>query len=298
MTQNAGDSNEITREFLDSICIEERLLNSNLADTGFDFFGHHYSTPIMSAAFSHLEDNGGVKLARGFHQAGALNWWGMSGDEEITAIYKEGPDTVRIIKPYADSSKVYHRIEQALSFGAVGVGMDIDHAYSGNGTYDNVLGEEMRPVSTDQLSEYIKAAKGTPFIIKGVLSVHDAVMAKEAGASAVVVSHHHGMIQYMVPPLAVLPDIRRAVGRRFKIYVDCGMDTAYDAFKALALGADGVCVSRSILEDLRSGGEEAVAARVGKMTGTLRTIMSRAGAGTLKDLSPEMLWFKEEYRKI
>ena len=128
--------------------------------------------------------------------------------------------------------------------------------------------------------------------------MHDAVMAKEAGASAVVVSHHHGMIQYMVPPLAVLPDIRRAVGRRFKIYVDCGMDTAYDAFKALALGADGVCVSRSILEDLRSGGEEAVAARVGKMTGTLRTIMSRAGAGTLKDLSPEMLWFKEEYRKI
>ena len=284
MTQNAGDSNEITREFLDSICIEERLLNSNLADTGFDFFGHHYSTPIMSAAFSHLEDNGGVKLARGFHQAGALNWWGMSGDEEITAIYKEGPDTVRIIKPYADSSKVYHRIEQALSFGAVGVGMDIDHAYSRNGTYDNVLGEEMRPVSTDQLSEYIKAAKGTPFIIKGVLSVHD-------------VSHHHGMIQYMVPPLAVLPDIRRAVGRSFKIYVDCGMDTAYDAFKALALGADGVCVSRSILEDLRSGGDEAVAARIGKMTGTLRSIMSRAGAGALSDLGPEMLWFKEEYRK-
>ena len=139
MTQNAGDSNEITREFLDSICIEERLLNSDLADTGFDFFGHHYSTPIMSAAFSHLEDNGGVKLARGFHKAGALNWWGMSGDEEITAIYQEGPDTVRIIKPYADSSKVYHRIAQALSFGAVGVGMDIDHAYSGNGTYDNVL---------------------------------------------------------------------------------------------------------------------------------------------------------------
>src|SRR3712207_6931307 len=50
-------------------------------------------------------------------------------------------------------------------------------------------------------------------------------------------SHHHGMMQYSVPPLMILPEILSAVSNQIPVFVDCGIESGYDAYKALALGA-------------------------------------------------------------
>ena len=71
--------------------------------------------------------------------------------------------------------------------------MDIDHAFNSEGGYDNVFGLPMKPKSTQELAEFVAAAK-VPFIVKGVLSPEDAEKSVKAGAAGLVVSHHHGTL--------------------------------------------------------------------------------------------------------
>ena len=289
----SGDSNQITRDYLDSLMIEQRLIGSDLPSTETVILGKRFATPVMNAAFSHLESGhpgSPAAMAEGFKAAGGLNWWGMSTDEEMEKIYATGADTVEIIKPYADEDMIFHRIAFALEHGAFAVGMDIDHAFDGSGHYDNVAGIEMRPKSAAQLRAYVEAAKGKPFVVKGVLSVQDALACRDAGVSAIMVSHHHGIFPFAVPPLMILPDIAEAVGDDMELYVDCGMQSGMDVFKALALGAKAVSVSRHILEKVFEGGAKGTEQEVRKMTGELAAVMARTGFASVDAINSDILW--------
>ena len=52
---------------------------------------------------------------------------------------------------------------------------------------------------------------------------------------------------------------------KMTIFVDCSMDTGYDAYKALALGADAVSVGRGILAPLLKEGKDGVVNKVKRM---------------------------------
>ena len=289
------DSNKITREYLDSLLIEQRLIDSVLPSAGTVILGREYDTPVMNAAFSHLEQGHPgypAQMAEGFKAAHALNMWGMSTDEEMEKIYATGADTVEIIKPYKDEALIYHRIEFALTHGAVAVGMDIDHAYGRNGSYDEIHGIPMEPKSLKQLSDYVKASSGKPFVIKGVLSVQDAEKCVEAGVKAIMVSHHHGIFDSAVPPLQILPKIREAVGDSVEIYADCGFESGLDVFKALALGAKAVSVSRHILDKTFESGSMGVTEEVRRMTGELVSVMGRCGFSTTDSIDDSVIWHR------
>ncbi|MDQ9893225.1 alpha-hydroxy-acid oxidizing protein, partial [Acinetobacter baumannii] len=75
--------------------------------------------------------------------------------------------------------------------------------------------------------------------------VKGALKALEAGASAIIVSNHGGRVLDQCPATAeVLEDIVKAVNGKMKIFVDGGIRSGVDVFKALALGADGVVIAR------------------------------------------------------
>lgn len=286
-------TDEITREYFDSMLITPRYLDSDLPDLSIEMFGRTYKTPIMTAALSHLHntcENGMVEFAKGAKEMGALHFVGMGEDKELEDIIASGADTVKIVKPHADDAEVFRKIEHAVKNGAVAVGMDIDHAISWNGEYDNVFGLPMRPKTTAQLAEYVKAA-GVPFIVKGVLSAADAEKCVEAGAAAVLVSHHHGIMNCMVPPLFILPEIVAAVNGQAKIIVDCGIESGMDVFKALALGADGVGVGRNLMGPLKDGAK-GVAARIDEMNRELITVMARTGAKTVAEIDPSVIRYR------
>lgn len=290
---NNNDSNKITRDYLDSLLIEQRLIDSTLPSAKTTILGKEYSTPIMNAAFSHLEKGHPgypAAMAEGFKNAGAMNMWGMSTDEEMEKIYATGADTIEIIKPYADESQIFHRIEFALSHNATAVGMDIDHAYGKNGAYDVVAGIPMEPKSLEQIKRYVEAAKGTPFVVKGVLSTSDALKCVEAGVSAIIISHHHGIFDGVVPPLQALPEIKEAIGDKLEIYADCGFETALDVFKALAVGAKAVSVSRTILDKTFELGAEGITKEIDTMTSELISIMGRCGFATTDSINDSILW--------
>ena len=198
--QLTSNSDKITRDYFDSLLIETRYLDAELPSTEMTLFGEVFRTPIMTAALSHLHNsarNGMTIYARAAALSGAVHWVGMGSDQELEDIVATGARTIKIIKPHADNREVFRKIEHAVKVGCMAVGMDIDHAFNSEGGYDNVFGLPMKAKSTEELTDFVQAA-GVPFIAKGVLSPHDAERCMKAGCAGMVVSHHHGMIQYAV----------------------------------------------------------------------------------------------------
>ena len=288
-----GDSNKITEEYFDSILLETRYFDADIPSTKFTLFGQEFETPIMTAALSHLHnvcEDGMTQFGQGAKDAGAVHFVGMGEDEELERIINTGAKTVKIIKPHCDDSVIFHKIEHACRNGAFAVGMDIDHCFSGDGDYDNVMGLLMHSKTTEQMKEYVKAAN-VPFIVKGVLSAHDAEKSIEAGAGGIIVSHHHGIMRYAVPPLMLLPEIVRAVDGEIPIFVDCGIRDGMDVFKALALGANAVCVGRELMEALKGGGAQ-VTRRINEMNRELMSVMARTGAKSLSQIDPTVIHYR------
>ncbi len=288
-----GDSNKITRDYLDSLLIETRYIGSTLPDTSMELFGEKFSTPVMLAAFSHLDKfygcpTGMADTAMGAKMADAVMWAGMGSEQELESMIATGAKVIKIIKPYADEKLIFTQLEEAKRHGCIAVGMDVDHIFTTNGRLDVIDGDAMSPKSPEDIRRYVEFA-GLPFIIKGVLSVKDAMAAYEAGCKGIVISHHHGVVNYAVPPLKILPEIAQAVGGKMKIFVDCSMDSGFDAYKALALGADAVCVSRLILEDLVREGANGVYKRLLAMTNELTGCMARTGVTDLKSMDSSVI---------
>jgi len=286
------DSNAITREYFDKLLLEMRHIDACKADTRITLWGEDFTMPIATAALSHLNntsENGMVKMAEGAALAGALCFSGMGEEEELAAMCATKAKVIKIIKPHEDNAVVFEKIRQAEKHGAFGVGMDIDHAFNGNGEYDVVCGLPMKPKSLAELKSFIQATK-LPFIIKGVLSEKDAQKALEAGAAGIIVSHHHGIMDYAVPPLMILPKIAKVINGQIPIFVDCCIESGMDAFKALALGADAVCVGRAIMDPLKENGAAGVQSKMEQMNRELAGIMSRTGFGKVADIDDSVVW--------
>lgn len=279
----------ITRDYFDSLLLETRYIDSDIPSTRMTLFGEEFDTPIMTAALSHLHNpaDGMAVYAKGAALADAAHWVGMGSDEELEGVLATGARSIKIIKPHADNREVFRKIEHAVSAGCFAVGMDTDHAFNSDGGYDDVFGLPMRPKSASELAEFVQAAR-VPFIVKGVLSPRDAEKCVKAGCAGLVVSHHHGMVQYSVPPLMVLPEIVSAVGGEIPVFVDCGIISGMDAYKCLALGAKAVSVGRHLMPLLKDGAD-AVAARISEMTAELAGIMARTGVKSLDEMDPTVI---------
>jgi isopentenyl diphosphate isomerase/L-lactate dehydrogenase-like FMN-dependent dehydrogenase len=286
----SSNSDVITRDYFDSLLLETRYVDAVIPSTEFTLFGETFRTPIMTAALSHLDNtapNGMVTYARGAAFAGAVHWVGMGTDDELERIVATGARTIKIIKPHADNREVFRKIAHAVKAGCLAVGMDIDHAFNSEGGYDSVFGLPMKAKSTEELAEFVHAA-GVPFVVKGVLSPHDAERCADAGCAGIMVSHHHGMMQYSVPPLMVLQDIISAIGGSIPVFVDCGIESGMDAYKCLALGAKAVSVGRHLMPLLKQG-PEFVAQRINGMTAELAGVMARTGVSSLDSMDPTVI---------
>lgn len=96
-------------------------------------------------------------------------------------------------------------------------------------------------------------------IVKGVLSVRDALQAVAAGADGVYVSNHGGrQLDGCRPTAEVLPKIAAAVGDKSVVLVDGGIRRGSDAVKVRALGASASLIGRPWVFALAAGGESAV----------------------------------------
>ncbi len=293
----ADDAYVHNRNFLDRILVEMRVIDSVEQKLSKNIFGEEFASPIMMPAFSHLNKVGKdgtspmQEYALAAKELNILNWVGMEPNDIYASIAQTCARTVRIIKPFSDHNIICDQIRFAEENAAIAVGIDIDHIAGTNGKYDVVDGIPMGPVLFEDLKKYTSMTK-LPFVAKGVLSVTDAVKAKEAGCKAIVVSHHHGRIPFGVPPLFVLPEIKKAFkGSQVAIFCDCSMDSGYDVYKALALGADAVSLGRTILGPLLKSGKEGVITKVKSVQEQLSELMMYTGIKDCNSFDPSVLHY-------
>jgi len=155
------------------------------------------------------------------------------------------------------------------------------------------LGGVSSTVVTNLTWDLIKRLRDTVkvrFVLKGILAFEDAKLAADAGIDAIVVSNHGGRVEDGVSAtIDVLPEIIGAVGGRMPILVDSGFRRGSDIVKALALGAQAVCIGRPYLWGLGAFGQPGVERVLGILRAETRTAMQQLGAPSLKDLTPAMV---------
>lgn len=96
-------------------------------------------------------------------------------------------------------------------------------------------------------------------VLRGILAAEDAKLAAEAGIDGIIVSNHGGRVEDDGrSTIDALPEITKAVGNRMPVLVDSGFRRGTDIVKALAMGAQAVCVGRPYLWGLGAFGQPGV----------------------------------------
>ncbi|MFR8518158.1 MAG: alpha-hydroxy-acid oxidizing protein [Emergencia timonensis] len=88
----------------------------------------------------------------------------------------------------------------------------------------------------------------------------------------------------------VLEEIAESVDGSMKIFVDGGLRSGVDVFKALALGADAVLMARPFVNAVYKDGADGVRAYVDKISAELADTMAMCGAYSLDQINKDMLY--------
>lgn len=278
---------------MDTIC------ENSPVSTKTELFGHTFRLPVFAGPVgavsmhygdAYVDQTYNKVLVKACKEAGILAFTGDGMDDQImieaTKNIKENEGIgIPTIKPWTQET-VMKKLDLAKKADALAIAMDIDAA--GLPFLKGFVPPAGRK-SVSELKEIVHAAK-VPFILKGILSVKGALKAKEAGASAIVVSNHGGRVLDDTPTTAeVLEEIVQAVGNEMTVLVDGGIRSGQDIFKALALGADGVLIARPFVNMIYGGQEEGVKALVDKLEQELMDTMEMCGAHSISEITRDMI---------
>lgn len=132
------------------------------------------------------------------------------------------------------------------------------------------------PVSEETLSVIRDKWKGK-LVVKGVLDTAEALLCRDVGCDALIISNHGGRQLEAAPSaVKVLPDIRAAVGSNFPLIADGGVRTGLDICRYLAIGADFVLLGRGFYYAVAAMGEAGA--------GHVMNVLSEEVTGAMKQL--------------
>jgi isopentenyl diphosphate isomerase/L-lactate dehydrogenase-like FMN-dependent dehydrogenase len=289
--------NRLNREHMDSFVFEMRLLDSQEADASTTLFGAKLRAPIVAAAICesrilkrlapwdspYLE-----QIAAGLADSGSMMSTGMVTLEELARIVDQGAPVLHVVKPFKDDELVLKHLERATELGCVAVGMDVDVFFLEK-AWDEVPGPDILGHKTLDDMRRFRAATKLPFVIKGVLSTHDARQACDLGADGLIVSSHGGeTIDFAMPVLQALPAVRRECPE-LPILVDSGFRRGADVLKALALGANGVGMATQLVVACAGGGRDGVRAMMEALQQELARTMSITGCRSVDAIDASIL---------
>jgi L-lactate dehydrogenase (cytochrome) len=138
--------------------------------------------------------------------------------------------------------------------------------------------------------EWIKERWGGKLVLKGILDPGDARRAVDYGADAIVVSNHGGRQLDGAPSsIGVLSEIVARVGGDCEVWLDSGVRSGQDVFKALALGARGVMIGRAYVYGLGALGEAGVTTALELIRRELDLTMALCGVRSIADIDQRVL---------
>lgn len=277
----------------------DTIVSNRPVDTSISLFGKEFKYPFFAGPVGAVNLHYGDSLddvayndilVSACADAGIA---AFTGDGTNPGVMEAATDAIKnakgrgipTVKPW-NIDTIRNKMELVRNSGAFAVAMDIDAA--GLPFLKNMT-PPAGSKSVEELSEIVKAANA-PFIVKGIMTVKGALKAKEAGASAIVVSNHGGRVLDQCPATAeVLEEIVKAVDGSMKIFVDGGIRSGADVLKAIALGANAVIIARPFVTAVYGGEHEGVLAYIDKIGSELKDAMAMCGAASICEITRDCI---------
>jgi heme/flavin dehydrogenase (mycofactocin system) len=131
---------------------------------------------------------------------------------------------------------------------------------------------------------------GTPFVLKGVCRVDDALRAVDAGVAGISVSNHGGNNLDGTPAaIRMVRPIAAAVGDQIDVVMDGGVRRGSDVVKAVAMGAKAVMIGRAYLWGLAANGQAGVENVLDVLSGGVDSALRGLALSSVQELRPEHL---------
>ena len=138
---------------------------------------------------------------------------------------------------------------------------------------------------------WVKEQWGGKLILKGIMDAEDAVIAAAMGIDAIIVSNHGGRQLDGAPAtIEVLPEIVAAVNGACEVWLDGGIRSGQDVFKAKALGADATLIGKAFLNGLGAGGKAGVIQCLEIIEKELDLTMAFCGKTDLGEVRDDVLY--------
>jgi L-lactate dehydrogenase (cytochrome) len=152
------------------------------------------------------------------------------------------------------------------------------------------LGVQTNPSLTWDDIGALREWTSLPILVKGIQHVDDAREAARRGLDGIVVSNHGGrQVDGALAALDALSAIADAVGEELAILFDSGVRGGADVLKALALGADAVCLGRPYIWGLALEGQAGVETVLRMTLAELDLTMALCGIARLDEITPDLL---------
>ena len=289
---------------LDRVKLNMRVIhNVKNPDTTIQLFGRKMKAPIFAAPLTGTTLNMGGKLTEREYITSVVDGclkndiYPMVGDtavdefliENLRVLKEFDGNGIVFIKPW-ENSDIKRKIKLAEEAGAFAIGVDIDAC--GLVTL-SMHGKTVEPKSVEAIQD-LKASTKLPFILKGIMTKEDALMAVESGVDAIVVSNHGGRVLDYTPGVCdVLEDIAKAVKGKLIVLADGGVRTGVDVVKMLGLGADGVLIGRPFVTASFGGLSEGVDMYVKKLINELESTMILTGCKDIKSINDKVIFKRD-----
>jgi lactate 2-monooxygenase len=129
-----------------------------------------------------------------------------------------------------------------------------------------------------------------PILLKGIIHPEDARKALDFGMDGIIISNHGGrQVDGSIATLDALPKIKEVIQNKIPVLLDSGVRGGADIFKAIALGANAVCIGRPYVYGLTLAGEEGVSEVIQNLMADFELTMGLSGCKNISEINPEML---------
>ena len=303
-----GSESETTlrrnRLAFDRLAFRPRVLRDvSSIDTSTTFLGHKLRIPAMLAPVGSLQvfdPEGGVAATRAAAEFGVMHVLSSvtAPSLEETANCVDYPKMFQLYVhgDWAWIEDIIGRVVEA-DYKALCVTVDVQH-YSRR---ERVMVERwVQPTRraprdpywgaalTWDLMDRIRDLAGLPFMIKGIATVEDALIALDHGVDVIWVSNHGGrQLDHGLGSMDVLREIVEAVDGRAEIVVDGGVLRGSDVLKAVALGAKAVAIGKLQAWGLSAAGSDGVVRMLEILEDEMTSAMGLLGVTSIDELGPE-----------